>query len=217
MLLNHPGVFLGVAALTNLPGLTLRLTVRRDIQSSGLVEELAYLFIEIVFDSMGQAVLAYAAFQSLRNERVTLRESMAHGLSRFLPVFVTAVLIGLIACIGLPLVVPGIVALLALFVAIPACVVERLGPAASLSRSLTLTQGHKRVLLLPVIGLGLPVLILDSVARAYQSTPAVQALIEYLCGIPMTAFECVLVAMVYHDLRVAKEGIDVERLVSVFD
>ena len=32
-----------------------------------------------------------------------------------------------------------------------------------------------------------------------------------------TAFGAVLVTVVYHDLRVAKEGIDIESLANVFD
>jgi hypothetical protein len=36
-------------------------------------------------------------------------------------------------------------------------------------------------------------------------------------GTPWTAFWYVTLAMVYHDLRVTKEGVDIDQIAAVFD
>jgi hypothetical protein len=118
------------------------------------------------------------------------------------------------------LIVPGFIALLMLYVAVPACVVEGLGPAASLGRSAELTKGFRwkilglilLVSLISIICSLLVTFILTLFTGAFVATLgkfAVQALTAALSG--------VLAAVIYYSLRAAKEGIDIDRIVSVFD
>src|SRR5207302_7500833 len=91
-----------------------------------------------------QAVILHAAFQDMRGRAVNLGESLSVGLRRFLPIIGASILLSLGAAVGmLLLIVPGLILLTMWYVAIPACVVEELGPARSLGRSSELTRGNR--------------------------------------------------------------------------
>src|SRR5262247_418116 len=118
----------------------------------------------IVLGALGEAVIVHAAFQDMQRRPVRLAESLNVALRRFLPIvglaFVVGLLIELVVVFGfvvvssiqqeyLPLVglillmIPGLILYAMWFVAVPACVVERLGPWTSLRRSRDLTKGHR--------------------------------------------------------------------------
>jgi hypothetical protein len=108
-----------------------------------------------VLNALSQAVVLYGAFEDMRGRPVNLIESTKIGLGRILPV--TGVALGtaivfmlflipgpiILGRFGFLLLIPGLITLIALFVAIPACVVERIGPSKSMGRSLQLTKGHR--------------------------------------------------------------------------
>lgn len=106
------------------------------------------------------------------------------------------------------------------FVAVAACVVERRGPFASMGRSRQLTKEHRwrifgLLLLLFFVSTVVSVLI-ELVLR-----PAAGTILTFLVTLAWTAiwgaYYAVSVAVSYHDLRVAKEGVDIEQIVAVFD
>jgi hypothetical protein len=106
------------------------------------------------------------------------------------------------------------------FVAVAACVVERRGPFAAMGRSKQLTKGYRwrifgLILLLFVVSFmasGLIELILK---------PAGGTILTFLVTLAWTAiwgaYYAISVAVSYHDMRVAKEGVDIEQIVAVFD
>jgi hypothetical protein len=106
------------------------------------------------------------------------------------------------------------------FVALPACVLERTGPVGSFSRSAFLTKGHRWRLL----GLLLLILLVNLITAwviGFISFTALgafaNAISSYLWGSLFAAFQSVLVAVVYLELREAKEGIDLDRIAAVFE
>jgi hypothetical protein len=106
------------------------------------------------------------------------------------------------------------------FVSTPACVVERTGPWTSLKRSAALTKGHRwkifgLMILLVIVSL-IVAGLLQLVLPQFGSTILV-LLGTLLWGALWTAYYSIAVVMTYHDLRVAKEGIDIEQIASVFD
>jgi hypothetical protein len=179
-------------------------------------------FILLMLLSMlSQAVILQAAFQDMRRQPVNLMESLKVGLRRFFPVIGLALLTGFLVMIGfILLIVPGFIFYTMWFVGLPACVVERLGPWSSMKRSAELTKGHRwkifgLLILLMVVGgivAGLIELALVPLAGAI-----VGIIGKLIVNAFWAAFSSVIVAVTYHDLRVAKEGIDIEQIVSVFD
>jgi hypothetical protein len=116
-------------------------------------------------------------------------------------------------------IVPGMIVYTMWFVAMPACIVERLGPSNSARRSAQLTRGCRWT----IFTLWFPVLVLAAIVEGmlddlvrgagWPFALVVQIVWAGLWG----AFYAVLAVVTYHDLRVAKEGVDTEQIAAVFD
>jgi hypothetical protein len=106
------------------------------------------------------------------------------------------------------------------FVAVAACVVERRGPFAAMKRSNQLTKGHRwrifGLLLLLVLVSMLASVLIGLILRPLGSTILI-FIVNLVWSASWGAYYAVSVAVSYHDLRVAKEGIDIEQIASVFD
>src|ERR1700739_1490424 len=102
------------------------------------------VLLSIVLNALSEAIVLFGAFEDMRGRPVNLMASLRVGLSRLLPVLGVALLVALFAGIAAILfLIPAFIVMTMLFVAMPACVVERLGPMQSLRRSRELTKGHR--------------------------------------------------------------------------
>jgi hypothetical protein len=203
-------ILLQISILTAEPGDELALS---DVPWMLLV-----IILLMVFSTVGQAIVIHAVFQDMRRGPVRLVESLNVALQRFWPL-IGLTLAGLLTMVGLALLlVPGLIFATLWFVSLPACIVEQLGPWKSLDRSRELTRGHRW----KVFGLVLLLVIGSSVSSLVgpwvTPTSAVVAVVGALMwnGI-WTAFTAVTAIVTYHDLRMAKEGIDIEPIAVVFD
>jgi len=129
-----------------------------------------------------------------------------------------------------------VVATVMLWVAIPAAVVERPGIWASVTRSVDLTRGYRLKLFALLLILGVvtwlasvivggivgfatvgysdePVSLFSGAESVSFAVAIVNVVIQAFTG----ALFAVASAVVYHDLRVAKEGIGAEQIAAVFD
>ncbi|WP_420102952.1 hypothetical protein [Bosea sp. (in: a-proteobacteria)] len=215
------GKFFLLALVPLLPVLLLIvLAIAASSANSSAVAFMAGLagILAFILQIVAQATSLYGAFQEMRQRPFTIGESLRVGLSRALPVLGVGILAGLAIIIGfLLLVVPGVIIACMLFAAAPACIIERLGVMASLKRSRALTKGYRWqifglfLLLIVVTGVGSFVL-----SRIGAGGVAAE-LLNFIWQVVSTAFGAVMSAVIYHDLRVAKEGIDGDTLTSVFD
>jgi len=168
-----------------------------------------------------QPILLYGSFQDMRGRPVRLSESARQGLARFFPILGTAILATFAAGLGmLLLIVPGMILMLMYSVAQPVCVVERLGPAASLRRSAELTKGYRWTIFGVLILVGIINAILTnggSFLFLWLFGPLVTSILLFVISAADTAFNAILFVVIYHDLRVLKEGIDIEKIAAVFD
>jgi hypothetical protein len=127
-------------------------------------------------------------------------------------------------------VVPGVILYLVWFVATPACVVERLGVFRSMGRSAELTKGHcwsifglQLVILISAMIVGsiasavAPAILGAAGASALAASTALGQIVSLVWGAIWTAFYAIVMAVTYHDLRVAKEGVDTEQIAAVFE
>jgi Flp pilus assembly protein TadB len=98
--------------------------------------------------------------------------------------------------------------------------VEKLGPFKSLDRSASLTRGYRwkvfGIALLPAL-IGAIVIAVVSAALSPLIGPMAAALGSFLCEAIFNTYEAILAVVTYHDLRVAKEGVDIDRIAAVFD
>jgi hypothetical protein len=175
----------------------------------------------MVLHTISEAAVIFGAFQEMRGRPFAIGDSLAKGLNRFLPIIALSFCIGIAMAVGFVLlIIPAFIFLAMLYVALPACVVERLGPFQSMGRSADLTSGHRWA----VFGIAILLALINIIAnKVIQLIFA--AIGGSLFGVLGSfgwlslfgAFSAIVVSVAYHDLRVVKEGIDVDRIAAVFD
>jgi MFS family permease len=190
------------------------------------------MFLTIVLGMLSQAIVLYGAFQDMRGRPVSLADCLKVGLHRFFPIVGLALSEGVAVMLAsMLLIVPGMILYMMWFVATPVCVVEQLGPFRSLGRSRELTKGHRwklfglmLVILIPalIVGaiLGVVIAILGTGGFLSMSTALATPLgqvVNLIWSAAWSAFYAVMVVVTYHDLRVAREGIDTEQIAAVFE
>jgi len=194
--------------------------------------------------TIGQAVILIGAFQQLCGEPLRVGPALRRSLARALPLVVLAVLWSLVvgiclivafvvvplsvfqAGIGMLLayalvpiaLVPSALAFVVWVVAVPACVIEGLGPIASMFRSFDLSKGYRWKIFGITLLAGLLYLAGSLIDLIVTPISAVLGTVVHLAwdAVVMAAWNCTVI-MIYHDLRVAKEGIDAGQIASIFD
>jgi len=178
-------------------------------------------FLRVILPSLATATCLYGAYRIMRGQNFDVSDSLRAGLHRLGPVVGTALLGGLLAGLAtLLLIIPGVIAFCAIYVAQPACVIERLGAKNSLRRSWELTRGHRWAIfgLLLLLSVAVGVMSIGAGApAALTGNPAFIKISSFALETVTESFGAVLAAVVYHDLRVAKEGVDIDTIASVFD
>jgi hypothetical protein len=171
------------------------------------------------------AALVWWVVEHLRGGKVSVGACLRASLTRLLPVLALALLTFVIYLLGfVALVVPMIVFMCMFYVAIPALMVERIGPIQALKRSRELTSGTRWYVLfilfiiavLSTMFAGVIVLPVTIAAKG-QLDPAVSFWLTQGLGLFTKTLAAVVPAVVYQEYRVLKEGGDVESLVAVFE
>jgi hypothetical protein len=225
VLSRHFVMFLLLTAIPSLPYLFIvggqRPTTAADFQhlgggGGGLLLLLGWLLSPII-----QAIVLYGTFQDMRGKSFGFAESFRKGLARFFPIIGAAICFVFMVFLGtILLVVPGFIFMSMYYVSIPACVVERAGPIASLKRSAELTRGHRW----KVLGVALVLALVGGIVAAiiggvFGATGGLvfAAVGSFVWRTVYGAYSAIVLAVMYYELRVAKEGIDIDRLAAVFD
>ena len=242
-LVQKPVLFFGLAAVASLPSALINST-RFISPSAGLIS----FFINLLLGLLIQGAIAYGVFISLTGDEPSLGQVLARGFRRvfylFLIIliiwilsvflmFLTAMLIVMVSKITLLAVLMmflmGVVAtnlICSWAVTIQSCVVEQLGPIASINRSSGLTKGYRwqlfaLFLILFVVSLVI-VIILGTISSLVFPAhmlmrPQVQAGILFITSVFGAAFVGVMCSVIYYDLRAVKEGLTLDSLADIFD
>jgi hypothetical protein len=239
--LMYVAVVLAVAAATfRVPGQF------RDY-GPGAVEVSLYILLAFGLDLVGQALLLIGAFQRLNGQPLRVGQALHRTLARLSPLLGLVVLTGLALAVCLilsfyaalvffsmlrlgrgtmllsavallPFMAPAAILLVTWIAIVPACVVEGLSPLASIIRSTGLTKGYRLRIFAVVLLLGLLLLVVPIVQAVLA--PVVQGLatiVATICLLVWIAYWNCAIIMTYHDLRVAKEGIDTGQIAAIFD
>jgi MFS family permease len=213
--------FFVITAVAALPNVLITQSVARQPGNANVGWLAVAGLLTIALSTLSQAVVLYGAFQDMRGRPVNLGESLRVALSRLLSIIGLAFCVSIGVFVGaLLLIVPGFILLTMWFVATPVCVVEGLGPLSSMGRSSALTKGHRwkifGMVLLVLLGAGVVSAVIGAVLGLTGSVVLV-ALGSLVWSGVWGAFYAIFVVVTYHDLRVAKEGIDIHQIASVFD
>jgi uncharacterized membrane protein len=207
--------------LASSPSLAESMRVGATHISAGTVLSLFVgFFLWFLLAMIAQAMILYGSFQDMRGKPVDVVESAKRGLARALPIVGVSICVGFMAVLGAALlVVPAFIFFSMYYVALPACVVEKLGPFESMSRSAALTKGHRwkvfgLYMVIGVVGF-IANIVITRVFGLFGST--ILLLASLIWASLIGAYRSITVAVLYHDLRAAREGIDIEQMVAVFD
>jgi len=181
---------------------------------------MAAVVVNLICSPIATGAVVYGVIQELRGRSFSLGESLQVALQRLLPMIGLAICVGLLTGLAtILLIVPGLMLACRYYVAMPACLAEQTGVFDSMSRSAFLTKGYRW----QVLGMFLLILIGGVVVGAtfglvFAATGKVglQIATQAVAAV-VAAFNGVLVAVFYYQLRVTKEGVDIDRIASVFD
>ena len=202
------------------------------------------VIVDLALYTIGQAAVLIGGFQRLRGEPLRVGAALRRSLARALPLAVLAVLWSLVlticvlvATFVLPLLIfqagtgmllayalvpialaPAAMVFVVWVAVVPACVIEGRGPIASMSRSFDLTRGSRWKIFGIALLAGLLLLagsLVDRIVDPVSETLATVLAPAWLV-IVLAFWNCTIITT-YHDLRVAREGVDAGQLAAVFD
>ncbi len=222
--------FCVLALILYLPSLLLGFGSMGDLETGTAVPQysaadFAVMAVSVVLSYILIGALVYGTVQHLTGRSASIGDIIGRGLSRVIPVIVIAILLSLVVGIGFALlVIPGIFLIVVYSVVIPAAVVERPGIIGSFKRSWELTKGYRW----PVLGLLLILFVIlvvfsfvvgaaGGIAFFFLNSLPLLLVFNYVISAISGAFASVTIAVLYHDLRVAKEGVSSEQIAAVFD
>jgi hypothetical protein len=175
----------------------------------------------MVLGGISQAAILYAAFDDMRSRPIDLLYSLRIGLRRLLPLIGVVFLVIIFAALSaLAFVFPAFIVMTMLYVSVPACVVERLGPIKSMGRSARLTKGNRWKIFGLLFSTIIIALVFKFTLAGLGKTfggPTIALIVLLLWNTVWNAFQAILTVVTYHDLRVAKEGVDTDQIAAVFD
>jgi hypothetical protein len=215
--------FMLVTGVASLPGLLMgQLSAPAQGNAFANPGTTIFLFLlMIVLGTLSQAIVLHGAFQVMRGQPIDLAESARIGLRRFIPLVGLALSMALFLGLATALfVIPGLILYVMWFVATPVCVVEQLGPFRSLGRSRQLTKGHRWKILGLLLVILIPALVVAAIVGGVTAVilgSTFGQIVNLLWSAIWTAFLAIVLAVTYHDLRVAKEGVDTEQIAAVFE
>jgi hypothetical protein len=163
-------------------------------------------------------------FQGCVRTPISLGKSVSRVISCFAALIIVALVNAVCVVLGMILLlVPGIIAACVLSVVVPAYVIERKGIASAIYRSSYLTKGH-RLQIFGVFSFATFIMLffmfigaLAMVGNIVDRLSLLGELFSYaLFWFPMAFFN-VIPAVLYYNLRTAKEGVAMESLSGVFD
>lgn len=189
----------------------------------------AFLILAVVgilgfaVSTLAQGALIQVAAAHREGRRAGLGEALEVGLRSILPMMGRNILAGVaIGLAAVALLVPAALLYVVWAVSAPALVLERLGVTDSLERSRALTRGARWQvfavqLLLLVMQWGLALAQNATVATGTGTTDTVLAIaVSAAVTTFVTAFSPIAHAMLYFELRDAKEGPPTDRLAEIF-
>jgi hypothetical protein len=186
----------------------------------------------LITSAILQGALIYATVQDLNGQRAGIGDSLATGLRNFLPLIIVSILWAIgVVCGFILLIVPGIILLCIWCVAIPALIADRTGIFGAFSRSAELTRGNRwRIFALGVVLFVLS-LVIGTVFNAVlgvnafggdvggivaRATSPLFIILTVIRGLITSVIGSALVAVLYIELRRAREGAGPEWLADIF-
>jgi hypothetical protein len=228
-------VLVGIVAIPQLFLLVFHLAEISMIASSSLRSTIYWTVLEILFYlatvPVSQAATMIAVSEIHLGREATIGKSFLGSKECVYKIIVIMILSGLGVILGLLLlIVPGIILGLAWSMAVPIAVIEKMRPVAAMSRSVRLTKDSRfRIFVITIIVavfvyigsiiFQIPVAIFEIPALLQRrSIPAWVSVLSvvgsFFSSSLVLPIGTVATALIYYDLRVRKEGFDLQFMMS---
>ena len=210
----------GVAVIAYLPQMAFSISVANRPDQPLAVFGLFPLMM--IGSFIAQGAITVATYHDLRGQGFQLGAGLSRAFSKFLFLIGLAIATTVMVFLGyLLLIIPGIMLALALFVAVPALMVEDLNIGNAISRSFELTAGYRlRILGLSILA-GLVVVVPFTIVSVVlglvmdQTSMLYNILNTLISGIAGTVTS-VAAVVTYYRLREDVDGVGLEELDEVF-
>jgi hypothetical protein len=175
-----------------------------------------------------QGAVAICAAHDLAGQSGGIGEALIGGLRRA-PILVIVGLVTTIATLfgTILLIVPGVILAMAWSVAPPVAALEAKGVFSALGRSAELTRGHRWILFGIILLISVATFVSNLVLRlvvgqpvfgaAANGSPIVNLVVAPLSATFWAAVMAAVVASIYFELRMLKDGVTAEGLAAIFD
>ncbi len=186
----------------------------------------------VVTASVLQGALVFATVQDLNGRKPSVGECLATGLRAFLPLLGVSILFGLAIMGGMILlIVPGIMIGIAWCVCVPVLVAERTSVTGAFGRAGALTRGNRWRIFGLVVIIWIIVVVIGAVVGAVTVSAAlqgdgldpvalamnpIQIALSLLVSTITAAIASTGIAVLYVELRRAREGTGPEWLADIF-
>jgi hypothetical protein len=191
-----------------------------DLKTKAIVS-LLFLLSLVLSQIVLTGAVTFAVIQQLRGQPAGIGRCLIVGLSRILPVVAVAFLYFLAVMAGFfLLVIPAFIFLCMFYVVVPATVVEDVGPFTAMGRSRDLTRGFKWTIFGIIFVMWILTVLIQlpaPFALTYVGDLDLRFGLQMALQLLFVPLNSVIAAVVYHDLRVGKEGANIEDLAAVFD
>ena len=172
----------------------------------------------MVFEALATATVIIIVSERYMGRDITAGEALRRVWKRIGTIFFTSFLYGFIVGIGLILfIAPGIYFACKYFAMMPSVVIEGLNSSTSQKRSAQLTEGSKRRVFAIIVGTWIIYLVLltivMAIAQAFFPGP-LSAVVSRALMAAIYPFLGVLVTLLYYDLRIRNEGLDLDLMMA---
>jgi hypothetical protein len=170
---------------------------------------------------LAPAAISFGVAQDISGRGFSFGQSVRVALRRSPAILALTLLIAVYGLFALALlIVPGLIVFTIYAVAIPACMIEGLGPLNGMSRSAFLTKGNRwrvfGILCVLYLGGAMVEQLVKFILERLTSDIAALA-ISLTFDIAVGAVSAVALGVLYAQLRIAKEGVDIAHIAAVFD
>ena len=172
-----------------------------------LENDTALLLAYLAGGPFAAAGLAYVAVRTLRSGPPTLGDALAYAVRAFPLVLLTTCVWFIAFSLGLvALVLPGVIVIVVFWVAPQVAAVERGGVVTAFRRSRALTKGNRVALFGLILLFLVPALAIEPLSTLAPFPPQYHHLFDVVLTAAYTSVGGTVDGVVYHDLRVGKEG-----------
>jgi uncharacterized protein UPF0259 len=191
---------------------------------------LTNLTLSAILGALASGASTFVVSEECLGRRLSAGDALRRTVPFIGPLIMLALLTTLIIGLGVLLfIIPGLILLSGLLLGTPAMVLEGLGSVAAMGRSWNLTRGHRRKVFNAILAVGLllflPGMALGVYGAIALGTSSVEGgqgwggylgltIVVYLLSTLIYPLLYCVMTVSYYDLRVRKEGFDLEVLAA---